>query len=688
MTDNAVAADQDPLRVLLEEQGIQRVAIVDDAFDPIEVQGLLPEERESLWAAIEFDEDVQDEFARLQLEVNTAYDVTNELIARLVNDPSQSPLFIAHWDNSEAAQRMNAGLSGVKPLVSLLRDTLNVEVGEFESTVEPDQLIDYDPQLLFLDWHLGNDASSSLEEAIAGQDLPTAVQAATEKALKVLRNWPDEKARPLIVLISSRPSMPQDAGDFCRRSRILRGMFHAVSKDTFRDSFSLRMHLYLFARSLPEGRRIQTLLDALRGKFQIVRDQFLDEISDLSLNDYSYIQSLTLQNDGQPLGDYLQQLFSSHLGQLLFAEALGDEWADLDSMTFGEALPSFEPPSDRLTKVYHTALFDTSVGPIQSHPLAAETSDSAAKNLPVLALGDILKRESTNGDASYEKEAPEPEQQLEDGDGIAPKPDLFLLINAQCDLAFRPDSPRSPEDDELSILLLPGYFGPLDSAQSRTKPKTELYQHDGESHRIAWDIKRVLAIPHDRFFEWQEQERYARVARLRLPYALEIQRAFAADLTRVGTPVTPPIYQRVTTSLLLRHATERAYATEDSLREEEAAFLVLTKAGQKCILTFPLLARLKKLLDDKLASMRRHLREEGDNSGHLENQIGALERAIANEREWAKLQAPIKLPGINSPRKFFNDRIRIAQGAKVGDTCKNKDTVVAVSLDLDEVTTQ
>lgn len=676
MADNAVAADQDSLRDLLEEQGIRRVAIVDDAFDPIDVWGLTLEERDLLWAAIEFDADVQDEFTRLQLEIDSANDLTDGLIAKLLENPSQCPAFKARWDKSDAALRMNAGLREVKLLASHLRETLDLEVEEFESTVEPELLIHFNPQLLFLDWHLGDDASSTVVEAISGPDLPVYVKASTEKALNVWQKWPDEKPRPLIVLMSSKPSMPQDAGDFCRRSKVLRGMFHAVSKSALGAPFSLHMHMRLFAMSLPEGRRIQTFMDALRRKFQVVRDQFLDDISDLSLNDYSYIQSLTLKNDDQPLGDYLQQLFSSYLGQLLFAEALGEDWADLDTMTFGEALPSLEPPSDRLTKVYHTALFDTNVGPIRSHPLAAQTSDSAANYLPVLALGDILKRESTNGDASNEIEAPELEQPLEEGTGIHSGPDLFLLINAQCDLEIRPNSSNRSSIDERSILLLPGHLKPLLEANGdNAELKTELYEHEEERYRIEWNTKKVLAIPLDQFNDWKVHEKYERVARLRLPYALEIQRAFAANLTRVGTPVTPPIYQPATARLLRRHETEKTYVAADSLEDDETAFLVLARDGQNCVLTLPLLVRLKELLYEELDALQTQKASQEGNLGHLQARIDALERAIDKETEWAKLRSPFELP-----KKFFNGRIQIAQGVNEGDGCDNS-VVVAVSLD-------
>ena len=165
------------------------------------------------------------------------------------------------------------------------------------------------------------------------------MQAAVTKARAILADWPSDRPKPLIVLMSSKPGVEAAAGVFCREAEILRGMFYAVPKSTLNDAFNLRLHLNLFAMSVPAGRRLQAFMDALRHEFLGARKRFLEAISDLTLTDYAYIQRLCLQNEGQPLGDYLLWLFSTYLGQLLFAEALKDVRNDLDSMTFEQALP-------------------------------------------------------------------------------------------------------------------------------------------------------------------------------------------------------------------------------------------------------------------------------------------------------------------------------------------------------------
>lgn len=84
----------------------------------------------------------------------------------------------------------------------------------------------------------------------------------------------------------------------------------------------------------------------------------------------------------------------------------------------------------------------------------------------------------------------------------------------------------------------------------KAMPSTELFTWKGEKCRILWDVKKVVSIQYRHIGTWLAQgtgKCLDRVARLRLPYALELQRAFTADLMRVGMPVAPPIFQTVTT---------------------------------------------------------------------------------------------------------------------------------------------
>ena len=672
MSSDATSPVKDSLKALLQKEGIERVAIVDDAFDSMAQRGLTPLEANDLWERLEFDDDFHAQLDQLGRNVETAEDLAGELIDELLKNQSRVPRFMDVWPKSIAGNRRAEAIEPVSGLRGQLEGVLDLDVRTFDSDTEPSTLVAYDPQLLFLDWYLGDDGAQTVGTTIGGGETHPAVQAAVTKARAILADWPSDRPKPLIVLMSSKPGVEAAAGVFCREAEILRGMFYAVPKSTLNDAFNLRLHLNLFAMSVPAGRRLQAFMDALRHEFLGARKRFLEAISDLTLTDYAYIQRLCLQNEGQPLGDYLLWLFSTYLGQLLFAEALKDVRNDLDSMTFEQALPSLGPPSETLTDIYHTALFDTSVGPVDSHPLASASGGSSMRIHPAIALGDVLRYQEPVADVEQDKssvaednphgqEEPQSPSQgdvesvdrngddeetgNENGMGGDSNPDLLVLINAQCDLAFRPGREDAPDPvKDLAILLLPGSLRPLGTKSSgASMPKTELYQQDGQNYRIEWDTKNVQAIPLDQFRKWMESNCYERSARLRLPLALEIQRAFATDLTRIGSPVSPPIYQPITVQLLRPNSQGNAYEIIDDLKESEAAFLVLTRNGQQCVLTLPLIAKLAKLLQAKEVTIQ--------------------------EEDWAKLRSPFKPPASDKPWPFSSGRFRIDRGAKEGQEC-------------------
>lgn len=683
MSVASTIAAGDTVSARLVEQGLRCVGIIDDAYDPLEQMELGSSERDDLWARLEAEDEALAELERIGHPVSGPDELIGTVLAAFVAQQAECPTFNVMWQASLVGSRYNAMQGTLAPLAEHLERELGLRVLKFGASTPTGDLVAEETHLLFLDWYLGDNVATAVDVAVA-------------KVQEILSSWPSERPKPLIVLMSSRPGLREHAGEFCRRSGILRGMFYAVPKGELTDPFKLHMHMQMFAMSLPAGRRLQAFVDALRTGFEVAKEKFVAGISDLTLNDYAYIQSLSLQDDGQPLGDYLIWLFSAYFGQLLFADALREQRVDLDTMTFTEALPSPAPPSDRLTELYHCALFDTSVGPIGPHPrVTGAPSGGMSFERPALTFGDVLGRRAPreNGVAEPESGFTEPARADENKVPAQSEPDLYLVINAQCDLAFTPDRDSRPVDLDRSILLLPGSLQPILAAvPERLMPKTELYRHNGGgTYRVIWDTKRILTVPYGQFTEWLRQQGRERVARLRLPFALEVQRAFATDLTRIGAPVMPPIYQRVMAWILRTRAKENVFEAPNELRDEEAAFLVLTRTAQgvrqRCVLTLPLVARLKALLDERLTDMRAELATVGGNgkTSFLPNQIEALEKALANDREWARLLSPFDLPTPGGSQKFLGDRIQVVRGKNEGDASDGR-AIVAVTLDLRDAT--
>ena len=121
--------------------------------------------------------------------------------------------------------------------------------------------------------------------------------------------------------MSSNDDVNRLAEEFREQSDIVGGMFYFVSKSDLTDPAGLLLNLDMLAMALPHGHLIQKFMDridnTIESKIEEIVSKFLTDIKRLNLDDYVYIQRLSLQADGHPLGDYLLWLYSAYFGHLL-----------------------------------------------------------------------------------------------------------------------------------------------------------------------------------------------------------------------------------------------------------------------------------------------------------------------------------------------------------------------------------
>ena len=664
MTIKASQESPSELRQLAEELRIERVAIVDDAFDTISQQGLYETEAEELRHKIEANFKFRKELDSLEMPIENPEELTALHVESLLKSNSLALDFSEVWKSSQAGIRMESGKAPVRDLHRLLKNSINLNIGEFGSATSAKDVVDFQPQILFLDWYLGQD---SPQMPSVDKELPKftpANKASQDLAQEIWQKWPPHQPRPLVILMSSKPGLEENGDGFCQDSGILRGMFHFVSKEEITNEFRFKIYMLLFLTSLPAGNRLQTFLETLKGEFDKAKKEFLAGISTLTLTDFSYIQSLSLKNEEEPLGDYLLWLFSAYFGQLLLSDPLHLGDAALDSSTFQGALPRLDSPSDQLTKIYQAALFDFSVGQSDDLTSTEKESEQLRDSATSLSLGDVF------GNPDNQNTCPN-------------DPDLFLLISPQCDLVQRPISGAK---SSLSILLLPGYLSSaLYRGGGEAKAKTEPYTHKGKNHRIEWDVKRPITIPRNDFEAWKKAEGFRRVTRLRLPFVLEVQRVFAASLTRVGTPVSPPIF-KYGTPLLLRADEAKKFTKAGPLNQRENAFLVWTNGSHHIVLTLPLVARLWEILEAHLQELNKQLCsiEEGNNKrrARLEEKIRLIGQQLQKEQEWFDLGGPLEFPSKENKKSLLGDYIQIHRENPEGKSTDGK-VIAAVSLNLE-----
>ena len=621
---------------------ITHVVLVDDAYDSFEMNEPSPSEFEELWTLIAGQDSAKSEVADALGHLPTqADDLSGKLIDELLADVEKYPHFAEVWRKCQLGSDHIAALDQVNTIASLIRGRQGTNLEVMESDCDPGDVARCNPQLVFMDWRLGR----SLQEV--------AVQAAVDKATEILNECTNSgSGKPVIVLISSVEVKEADATDFCRRSKILRGMYHTANKTALTDPLTFSLYMALFEASLSNGRRIQSFVDGLHDSFELAKEAFLERVGGLTLADYSFVQSLSLQKDSQPLGDYLAWLFSTFLGQLLLTDALQEVSADVDAMQSEGNVPNLTAPSEGFKDLYFQALFDMSVGPVGPHPLAGKGSIPQSLLGP-LGLGDVFMHISNEADAVDDVFRDQEDDQTTKA---SPTPVVYMLISPQCDLEGR------SENIGRRLMLIVGELIDFEHQISQNNsPSSELFIYKGAHYWIKWNLKSAETVVYGDFGCWIEERGLQRVARLRLPSALEVQRAFAADFTRIGSRIPPPIYEPIDVELLQASEQHIHYDSIANLQGGIGGFLMLTKDGQQCALTIQTVERLKGIVSGALSDMRTRS-EQPDPPQYLADQANALERAMNDDAKWMALLRPFDRPLGDNPVVLLDGWIRAACG--------------------------
>lgn len=529
---------RDDVRALvkrLDEKDLKKIAVIDDAYDPPSRDDFGPEQLESFVAEVADDDRAVSELQNMGVSPNSVDDMTDSVLQLL-------------WDSRDSlgalgnhCSKLFLTIESKKIQVEQLCDVLTTDLGRDVYRLGSDnELTDTSVGLVFVDYQLKQ-----------GVDSPDAALRFVASMRKSFRNNARE---PLIVLISMLNRASDVIDDFRQKTGYMPGMFYFVHKNDLVDRKKFFFKLSQWMSAVPDVVTLQRFVDALDESLPGVCNQLIRDIKELSLGDYAFIQKLSLQQDGHPLGDYLMWLFTSYLSHLLSTcTGVADQQKIVDPLVFKDLPPSQTPPSIMLAKLYRYALSAETVDDT-SHP---RDRGGGRDELPFLHLGDLF---------------------ISDVDGT-----VWMVINAQCDLVFTPDNPSRRINAERTVLMIPGTLQPLTKPVPKDqlgKPRTELFEFDGRQCRIIWDTKMVVSKAIGNIREWQRTKSYKRLARLRLPAALAVQQAFAAQLTRIGMPVAPPIYQPVIVELFCKGDSGIAVVLISSQR----CALFLTRSGEHCIL--------------------------------------------------------------------------------------------------------
>lgn len=351
--------------------------------------------------------------------------------------------------------------------------------------------------LVFLDYRLGTGDS---REAI-------------RTAMKVAHSV-HASTGAMVVLMSSVAVSDAEISDFRINADLHQSLFDFIEKSTLSDSRKLLNRLQAFKDTLGARKSIHDLVGAIDESVKGLAAKVTSTIKALRYEDVTYLHYTTLRADGETLGDYIAWLVTDYSAHQLLSSIGGcAPITQLNQIRTQRLVPFQRRPSDAIAEMYRDAITEIIQGGWQSHP--HDSSFDGKQGLPRLQFGDLLYK-------------------------TAACP-VYLVLNAACDLAMAPGQNRG-EDPDLSILLLPGFFVDLDTPWDKkwVGARIELFEIDGSAYRIRWDYSRVESLPFKLMRERFQLAGFRHERRLTQGYAIEIQRSFSNQLTRVGQQNAPP----------------------------------------------------------------------------------------------------------------------------------------------------
>jgi hypothetical protein len=630
-----------PIAHGLQERQITTIALIDDGFDPPTRADVAPG-IDAFWAEVESNEEAMRELSTM---------LGKELAsADGIDDAAVQAIWKAHDIAGVLKKPVSELVAPIqekaRPLETL-RHLLDVDLGrETRCHGKLTQLTEPTAQMVFVDYYMGSGRGDEM------------VKAAKDVVKGIDDLYSGAGFKPVIVLMSSANVSSEMIEDFRQSSGWLAGMFYFINKDDFRDPDIFFMRLLTFAQSVPAGHKIQALVDALANRIHEVATKFVTDLKALHLSDYAYLQMMSLQEDGHPLGDYMLWLCGSYIGQLLFSdETVRARRREIDKLVFADIPAAQARPSDMLPRLYESATIEQVESDL-GHPRAPE--GTAAE--PHLHLGDIF---------------------------VAGKDqDVLMIVNAQCDLEFAPGVDTRPFRPNRAILLIPGKLqsirDPVRSADAN-RPRTEVFLYEKEYFRILWDPKRLNSVPYGDVSTWLQGRGFVLVARLRLPFALQVQQAFAADLTRVGLPIAPPI-QRIARARLYCAGLDGKCVL--LIEREQGAHMFATPNGHRFVVDDEFVVDIKSRLSaaiDSLEKREAFLREKNAAEKSVEAAHAAADtlRSLTTLHDVAlRIRLPFVPPVVGQSSPLGNLPIVVQFGGEVAGTYRADQPLLVHLLEI------
>jgi len=423
----------------------------------------------------------------------------------------------------------------------------------------------------------------------------------------------------------------QDVDEFL----ILQGSTRWNRKNQLKDQASVADKIYELVISHSDAVTLNQFILGWGAALDRSKELFMRSIRSLDLADYANVRALILESEGEPLGDYVLDIYDLHLHSLLEGDVnLAKAAQKLTTIDWQNNYPPAQfTPSDQLNAIMDGALFHNQVRTdsyldADAHrtprfgevflapfdlPQPTEEVLSAEDNqesVEVSSGGTVFPAPLETGAGELPEEVSEKVREkiyldltlaaescaIPNASSDSPKRYAYIVLSQACDL-------QHCLTDRL--LLLRGEATKYNWSQHDTvsKLRTPIMYLDDEVFSIDWDLASPETWPLSTMPELLKKG-FRRARTFRMPFALQIQQAFIGQLGRVGTLAALPTRFAAGVKIFMKTATNTSLLlVETNVNAGEAVCLVGRDDKKKLIEWLLLSPDIKQKLRQALSDV-------------------------------------------------------------------------------------
>ena len=509
--------------------GVQRLAIVDDAYDPPGGDEISEDAFNQLVQALEDSPDQMQEASQAcglstaNLDDWEQFTANNVLIRALWNlsvgaqagakpsDGLKHSLDVLFADVH--ADRISK-LQELRPLEILL-DGMGVSIMKLGAAPEPNMVATAD--VVFLDLFLSSDVPSA---AAPGATPRSVLDRARERALgyvEAVRSVTAhdlEAVPPAFVLISSMGTSKL-ASNFRRKASQTASRFRFVSKQAIERQDPQGL---LTIAEILRTCRASAVVEPLRKAWPLVVEEaqawVAKRLVDLDISDFARLYELSLRNEGQLLQDYVKELVAGALAERVTC-AFSQHQPTVGDNPFADAPSQYmEAPSNAFAELYGATRLTGDRGyrgPDDSDPMSGD----------LYLEGQLPKSAALYGRT------------------------ICAVMTPICDLMSR----SGGEPAATSVLLLEGTLEPT---YHKHKLDTQVVSLGGRFYEIDWATKRPLAQPLKELRAQVKKKEKTWLGRLKSEHFLALQSEYLSSFARVGLLKSPGVFEPLAGKVCVR----------------------------------------------------------------------------------------------------------------------------------------